>query len=93
MASHNLFDLAWAPYVGELSPEWNHCVGLQEPKEAKIYHYTQGLPCFFETRGLPEDAAWDAEKKAALHTCGWKELMGRSVHARPVLERMLGRYR
>ena len=91
--ANKLFDLAWAPYVGKIPPEWNHCVGYMEPKEAKLYHYTQGLPCFFETRGLPEDVVWDEEKKAALHTVGWRELMGKSVHAEPVLRRMLERYK
>lgn len=90
--SNKLFDLAWAPYVGSLPQEWSHLVGYMEPKEAKLYHYTQGLPCFFETRGLPEDAVWDEEKKHALHSVGWKELMGTSVHAEPVLRRMLQRY-
>lgn len=87
-----LFDLGWAPFVGELPEEWNHCVGYMEPKEAKLYHYTQGLPCFFETRGLPEDAVWDEEKRQALHTVGWKELMGKSVHADAVMRRMIERY-
>jgi hypothetical protein len=39
---NKLFDLAWAPYVGKLPPEWNHCVSYAEPKEAKLYHYTHG---------------------------------------------------
>ncbi len=87
-----MFDLAWAPSIGALPAQWNHCVGVHEPKEASLFHYTQGLPCFFETRGLPEDAAWDEEKKAMLHSVGWRELMGTSVHAKPVLQRMLKRY-
>lgn len=87
-----LFDLAWAPSVGELPERWNHCVGYQEPKDADLYHYTQGLPCWHESRGLPEDEVWDAESAAMLHTVSWKELMGGSVHREPVLRRMLKRY-
>jgi hypothetical protein len=87
-----LMDLKWAPYVGKLPPEWNHCVGYQEPKEAKLYHYTQGLPCWFETKGLPEDHHWTEAHQAANATVPWKELMGGSRHAQPVLERLIGRY-
>lgn len=87
-----LFDFAWAPSIGPLPPEWNHCVGYQEPKEAKLYHFTQGLPCFPETKGLPEDEAWEAERKRMVGTVEWKELMGNSVHAKPVLQRMLRKY-
>lgn len=90
--NNGLFDLAWAPSVGEFPREWNHCVGYADPAEAKLYHYTQGLPCFPETRGLPEDAAWDEERAAALRSVGWRELMGSSVHREPVLRRMLARY-
>lgn len=86
-----LFDMAWGE-VGTLPPEWNHCVGYTEPKPAKLYHYTQGLPCWLETRGLVEDAAWFEEHQQMLKTCGWKELMGNSIHAKPVLKRMMNRY-
>lgn len=89
---NKLFDLAWAPYVGKLPQEWNHCVGYQEPKEAKLYHYTQGLPCWPETRGLPEDAAFDEEVDLLTGSVSWNDLMGQSVHREPVLRRMLRRY-
>jgi hypothetical protein len=87
-----LFDMAWAPSIGQIPPEWNHCVGYQEPKSAKLYHFTQGLPCFPETKGLPEDEVWEAEKKKMLGTVDWKSLMGTSVHAKHVLRRMVARY-
>jgi hypothetical protein len=88
---NKLFDLDWAPYIGSLPQEWNHCVGYEEPREAKLYHYTQGLPCFYETIGLPEDGVWNDERKAMLHSVPWKELMGRSIHAEPVLKRLYQR--
>jgi len=78
--------------IGSFTPEWNHCVGYQEPKDAKLYHYTQGLPCFHETRGLPEDKYWLDAHRSMNHTVSWKELMGTSVHAKPVLMRMIQRY-
>jgi hypothetical protein len=89
--NNKLMDLEWAPYVGNFPAEWNHCVGYQDFKEAKLYHYTQGLPCWPETRGLPEDAMWDEERKMLNATVTWKELMGKSVHAEPVLRRYFNR--
>ncbi len=87
-----LFDYAWAPSMGTLPDEWNHCVGYQQPKDANLYHFTQGLPIFPETRGLAEDVVWDEEKKAMLGSVNWKQLMGNSVHAKAVLKRMMERY-
>lgn len=86
-----LLDLAWASKVGTLPGEWNHCVGYTEPKEAKLYHYTQGIPVWYETTGSPEDVYWQEEYIEMKRTCGWKELMGRSVHAKPTLQRMFTR--
>lgn len=88
---NNLFDLAWAEKVGTITPEWNHCVGYQEPKEAKLHHYTQGLPCWYETQGNPEDEHWLKEHDAMNGTVSWKELMGTSVHAKPTLKRLYDR--
>lgn len=92
--SNKLFDLAWArERIGEFPPEWNHCVGYAEPRDdAKLYHYTQGLPCFPETKGLPEDEAWSEEAHHLTATVSWKSLMGKSVHAEHVLRRMFNRY-
>jgi len=87
-----LFDLSWAESIGMIPEEWNHCVGYQEPKEAKMYHYTQGLPCFFETSGNEEDEAWHNEYKLIKSTVSWAELMGTSVHAEAVLRKMIRRY-
>lgn len=78
--------------VGPFSAEWNHCVGYKTPKPAKLYHYTQGLPCWYETSGLPEDAHWQAAFQDMQHTVSWKELMGNSVHAGPVLRRLFQSY-
>jgi hypothetical protein len=86
-----LFDLKWAESVGNLPDEWNHCVGYQEPKDAKLYHYTQGLPCWYETQGLVEDKAWLEERDLITRTVPWKALMGNSVHAKPVIKRLMRR--
>jgi len=90
-AANPLLDLAWAEKVGTLPQEWNHCVGYAEPSHAKLYHFTQGVPVWYETRGLPEDDVWLAEYDEMRKSCGWKELMGRSVHAKPTLERLFNR--
>jgi hypothetical protein len=87
-----LLDLHWGT-VGTLPPEWNHCVGYAKPtRDAKLYHYTQGIPCWPETRGLPEDDVWFEEFKQLTYTCPWMDLMRNSVHAKPVLERMMRKY-
>lgn len=85
-----LLDLAWAPYVGNIPPEWNHCVGYQDTKPAELHHFTMGIPCWPETKGNPEDEWWDMEFKAMVHTVSWRELMGTSVHAKPTLQKFLG---
>jgi hypothetical protein len=90
--SNHLLDLKWARSVGTFSDDWNHCVGYQEPKEAKLYHYTQGIPCWPETQGLPEDIHWHEAAAASRHTVSWTDLMSTSVHAKPTLKRFLGKY-
>lgn len=83
-----LFDFKWAEHpVGKFHPEWNHCVGYAKPDEnTKLYHYTQGIPCWAETRGV-EDAPWIAAFRDMVRTCSWAELLGNSVHAKHVMER------
>ena len=85
-----LFDFAWAPYIGTLPAEWNHCVGYQEPKEAKLNHFTMGLPCWPETAGAVEDMTWTNAYKDMIRSVSWRELMGNSVHAKATMKRFLG---
>lgn len=84
--------LSWATSVGEMPPEWNHLVGYDAPRtDAKIVHFTQGLPCFEETKDSEYAAEWIAELNHCNGTVSWKEIMGGSVHAKPVLERLARR--
>lgn len=93
-AANSLFDFKWAEHgVGNLPSNWNHCVGYEEfNPEARLMHYTQGLPCFPETVGLPQDSTWQNEKRAMLHSVSWRDLMGTSIHAKHVLARMFKKY-
>lgn len=85
--------MKWAESVGELPAEFNHLVGYDEPNpNARIVHYTQGIPAWHETKDCEFADEWHAEKEAALMTCTWKELMGNSVHAEPVLKRLFKHY-
>ena len=73
----------WAPAIGELPPEWNHCVGYDEPDpKAKLIHFTQGIPCWPETQDCEHAETWREEHRHLNGTVSWTELMGRSVHAK-----------
>lgn len=68
--------------VGDLPSEWNHLVGYDAPRgDAKMVHYTQGMPIYEETTGSEYREQWLAEHKASNSTSPWPELMARSVHA------------
>ena len=74
--------------VGDLPGEWNHLVGYDEPKDAKLVHFTQGVPAYPETKDCEYAGDWMACLKRGVSTLSWKELMGRSVHAKPVYDRL-----
>jgi hypothetical protein len=76
---NNLFAMNWAK-VGELPLEWNHTIGYDKPKEAKILHYTAGIPIFEETKKLGYVDEWKKAHSYANSTVSWEELMGNSVH-------------
>ena len=76
-----LYDFAWANRVGSFSGDFNHCVGYAQPRtDAKLYHFTKGIPIWRETRGNPEDAVFHDAYKHMLHSVSHAELMGNSVH-------------
>lgn len=83
-------DFGWAQgAVGELPKEWNHCVGYDEPAPAKLAHYTQGIPLWFETSDCEYSKEWMDEMREMEKICAWKDIMAASVHAKPVLQKML----
>jgi hypothetical protein len=82
--ANSLFDLAWAEHgIGTIPADWNHAVGYRTPrKDAKLYHFTKGLPIWPETKGNPEDDIWMKEAKIAISSCSYGDLMGNSIHAK-----------
>ncbi len=88
-----LFDFDWAEGIGSLPSEWNHAVGLSDSREdAKLYHYTQGIPYWPECRGLVEDRFWFDAYKAMLQSVEWIDLHRNTRHFQTVMARYLKRY-
>ena len=85
--ANGLFDFAWASdRLGALPPEWNVLVGYQPRRDdAKLVHFTAGIPCWEETRQSDYADWWWEEFRHAMATVSWEALMGRSVH-RAVVE-------
>jgi hypothetical protein len=87
--ANKCFDFAWAQKVGELPATWNHLVGYDEPNpDAKMVHFTQGIPCWPETAGCEHHDAWMASAQQAMSTVSFQALMGNSVHAKHVYDRL-----
>lgn len=81
--------IGWTDAIGDLPLEWNHLVGYDEPNpDAKLIHYTQGIPAFPETQGTEHSGPWMDTARALMSTQPWEVLMGQSVHAKPVYERL-----
>jgi len=84
--------LAWASKIGEFPAEWNHLVGYDKPRtDAKNVHFTQGIPCFPETKHCEYWQAWQDEIRKANGSVPWADIMGDSIHAKRVLERNANR--
>lgn len=78
---NGLFDLRWASKIGTLPKAWNHLVGYDAPNpQAKLVHFTKGIPCWPETKGCEFAEAWAQEAKQAGSTVSFEALMGGSVH-------------
>lgn len=68
--------------IGELPREYNHLVGYSDPRpDAKLVHFTQGIPAFSETEDCEYAKEWREEAMHMTSTKPWRELMGNSVHA------------
>lgn len=79
--------LEWGD-VGSLPSEYHHIVGYHAPRnDAKIVHFTMGIPEFPEVRPCEYADEWFQEKALALMSPSWLDLMGKSVHADRVLRK------
>lgn len=79
--TNKLFDFAWARQVGELPATWNHLVGYDAPNpDAKIVHFTMGVPIWEQTKRCEFHEAWQAMAKQSMSSVSFEALMGRSVH-------------
>jgi hypothetical protein len=88
--SGGLHKITWAPEeeIGEIPAEWNHLVGYDYPRpDAKLVHFTQGVPAFVETKDCEYGEEWRQVASSAFSSVSWHELMGNSVHAQFVQER------
>lgn len=75
--------------IGDLPREWNHLVGYDAPKaNVKLAHYTQGIPLFPETKTAEYATEWREYATKAMGSVPWITLMGNSVHAKPVMDRL-----
>ena len=83
----NPFKWGWldgqdSSWIGELPAEWNHLVGYDEPRnDAKLIHYTMGIPPYPETAMCEYAEAWTQEHQTMNSAVPWAQLMGQSVHA------------
>lgn len=83
----NPFKFSWlggpeSELIGDLPREWNHLVGYDEPRDdAKLVHYTMGIPPYEETNMCEYAEAWLEEHQGMNAAVPWVQLMGNSVHA------------
>lgn len=56
--------------IGELPSAWNHLVGEYEPRDAKLYHYTVGSPCFDGYENQEAADKWYRHLAGALNVAG-----------------------
>lgn len=80
--------------IGDIPPEWNHLVGYDEPRpDAKLVHFTQGVPAFKETAGCEYSKEWTEITQYSVSAQKWDTLMGNSVHAVDVNGKKIPRYK
>lgn len=83
-AAPKLHDCSWVSdeLIGDLPREWNHLVGYDKPRDdAKMIHYTQGVPAFKETNDCEHAQKWFEGHVQLNKVTNWLDLMGNSVHA------------
>lgn len=72
---HQFRWLSFPEDLGALPGEWNHLVGVDGPNpDAKLVHFTLGMPFFHGWRECEYAAEWRAERDAMMAYCGGPEL-------------------
>lgn len=82
--AENLHLIGWLDdkLIGDLPREWNHLVGYDKPRnDAKLLHFTQGIPAFPETNISEHADKWHKAMQMANSAQPWANLMAQSVHA------------
>lgn len=79
--ANGLHAIKWTDSIGGLPSEWNHIVKYDEPRDdAKLVHYTAGVPIFPQTKGGEYTDEWMKHAEFMASTQPWEVLMGRSRH-------------
>jgi hypothetical protein len=81
-----LHGLKWTQAIGDLPEEWQHVVMYQNPKLAKLIHYTAGVPIWPETVNLGYAKEFEEEITRAVSAVSYHDLMARSVHHQYVMK-------
>lgn len=89
VAEHKgVLSLDWAESISTLPNEWNHLVAYNDPNpEAKLAHFTQGLPCYAQTVKDEHGEEWRKVAEHSISAQPWEVIMGPSVHAEHVAKR------
>ena len=87
-----LHKVGWTEKIGFLPGEWNHTVLYDAPRpDAKLVHFTGGIPMHPETKGCEYTEQWMQEARDMNTTQTWPGLMGHSVHAQRVMQAKIRR--
>ena len=71
----------WTNDVRTFSADWHHLVGYHAPNpDAKLVHFTQGLPFHPECQGSEFEAEFTRILKMSISSLPWRDVMGASVH-------------
>jgi hypothetical protein len=65
----DLHRFTWLPdsLIGELPKQWNVLVGEQDNPNAKIAHYTLGIPEFFHYKDCDHSKPWHSTRSRMLN--------------------------
>lgn len=80
--------------IGAFPGKYNHLVGYDNPNpDAKIIHYTQGMPAYPELSDCEHANAWAKEHGLMNSIRNWEELMGNSIHATTIDGKRVPKYK